>query len=129
MESRVIRSRWTKEEDDFLRQWAGSITFQEIAKRLGRDRSAADARARRLGLRGMEKGIARKMVARRASGRPHGWCARRASLMHLIDLKRAGHSPRHTELTIPDVGALAMPVRQSIAFSGPGSPAAMCAVD
>ena len=27
-------------------------------------------------------------------------CPRRATLLHLLDLKRAGHSPRHTELKI-----------------------------
>jgi hypothetical protein len=53
---------------------------------------------------------------------------KRASIMHLVDLKRAGHSPRHTELSIPsdDSGLRRawMPPAATLLY---GSTSAMCA--
>lgn len=55
--------------------------------------------------------------------------AARASIMHLVDLKRAGHSPTRTEYYIPPDYS---PRFISVSFydgSAVGSSAAMCAVD
>lgn len=51
-----------------------------------------------------------------------------SNILHLLDLKRAGHSPRDTEYRIGNDGAIRM--EAPIAYtSGVGSPAAMCAVE
>lgn len=56
-------------------------------------------------------------------------CPRRASILHLLDLKRAGHSPRYTELKIKSDF---YPVRfetTSTFASYSSSPAALCVGD
>lgn len=53
------------------------------------------------------------------------WRARQATALHLLDLKRAGHSPRFTELRIgPGDGARTF--RPPHDGSGMGSAAAEC---
>lgn len=53
---------------------------------------------------------------------------RDASIMHLVDLKRAGHSPRQTELVNPpEAGGFRHFDRSSASVSLIGSPAASCA--
>lgn len=54
--------------------------------------------------------------------------ARRASVLHLIDLKRAGHSPRQTELRIaPEYVVGRISLVPAAVHSSAGSPAAWCA--
>jgi len=52
-----------------------------------------------------------------------------AGIKHLIDLKRAGHSPTKTELRISADSSLALPMHpiRAASFSATGSHAAMCA--
>ena len=56
-------------------------------------------------------------------------CPRRASIMHLIDLKRAGHSPTKTELKIESDFWPKRLVESNDLRSYTGSHAAMCAME
>jgi hypothetical protein len=53
------------------------------------------------------------------------YLAERSSLQHLLDLKRAGHSPRFTELVIPADCVMPSRLRQST-VDGMSSSAGMC---
>ena len=56
-------------------------------------------------------------------------CPRRASIMHLIDLKRAGHSPTKTELNIESDFWPKRLATSNELMSYCGSHAAMCAME
>lgn len=56
-------------------------------------------------------------------------CPVRASILHLLDLKRAGHSPRHTELKIDSEYWPRVFNKNGFNNSYSGSPAAMCVGD
>lgn len=94
------------------------------------------ARRFRVGEETVRAVLKRHNVERRPAGRPvvgvhgTGFCPRRASILHLVDLKRAGYSARQTELRVaPDALAGPAPFRPSLIHSASGSPAAMCAVE
>lgn len=77
-----------------------------------------------------EKAVAKtlKNRNRRIVGNPTH-CPKRATLLHLLDLKRAGHSPTKTELKIEsDFWPKRLPESNSIR-SYTGSHAAMCAME
>lgn len=76
--------------------------------------------------------LARHGVERRNQGSQLVWRGpagdpRRASILHLVDLKRAGHSPRQTELRVtPDCVSGRAPTLPAFVRSVPGSPGAWC---
>ncbi len=49
--STALETRWTKHEEDRLRQWWGRAPVGEIAQKLGRTETAVVVRAKRIGLR------------------------------------------------------------------------------
>jgi hypothetical protein len=123
---------WKAADDAFLRENYLAKNNTELGAHLKRSENAVRQQLVRIGLIRPER--TREEIA---------WCVRNnrfaekpdvpktvfrdpraASIWHLVDLKRAGHSPRQTELTIPDEGT---PTRFAVEVEySPGSPAAMC---
>jgi len=74
------------------------------------------------------KAVAKEGIS--AGARKRQWLmeSKRASILHLLDLKRAGHSPTRTELNIPsDDRAVYFPAPLVSNVSHYGSPAAAIA--
>ena len=110
-------SLWSDEEVSVLeRAFWEKLTYREMEGRLpGRTPQAIAFKAGKLGLKKRERDCA---VMDRFQ-------AQVASFWHLIDLKRAGHSPWTTELNVPARGVYVTPLPVSV--SSCGSPAALCA--
>lgn len=96
---------WSKDEDRILRDAHLLATAREIAERLGRSLASVQSRASEKGIRFRQNSsresatVLDPQYSRSAASR---WIAmRRATVLHLLDLERAGHSPRFTELNIP----------------------------
>jgi hypothetical protein len=109
-------------------------TIRHIRETLGLTKWALASRMRRMRVRGAAPSNPQGANQHNNANSPvrvYGYCKtvehdpRRASIMHLVDLKRAGHSPTQTELTISSERPLAA---RSYIHHGSliGSPAALC---
>lgn len=100
-------SRWTAGEDLLLRNMAlNGSDHHAIARAIGRSPYAIVRRAHGLGIEivGKTPQAGNKNATIIRYQRAVDVMA--ANILHLVDLKRAGHSPRFTELNItPDVSA------------------------
>lgn len=132
-------AKWTQSELLTLTALRGEgVPFKRIASVIGRSESSIRIQSKRQGLDCPS--YPGRQLPLHSRGRPpmdgdgmnYGESAildsRTASIMHLVDLKRAGHSPTRTELKItPDAIA---PMRMAIPLcqrSLTGSLGAMCA--
>lgn len=70
-------TRWTKEEEDTLRQlWASCLTREEVAAKMpGRTPTAVQVRAKRLGLRHTDEQF-RKILSKKSTGEHNGMFGR-----------------------------------------------------
>ena len=104
---------WTDEDDATLADlFRRGLSFAQMAPAFaGRDLGALAARAKFLGLSRAEAALPRQLVR---ESQPNGcgvaFDPRRATLEHLLDLKRAGHSWRRTEYRIAPDGASSVTV-------------------
>ncbi len=117
----MTRKMFTREDDaTLLRMRQGGATFGQIMMALrGHSYGSCKKRYRRL------TGI----FAAPVDGGQAPFDLSRANLLHLLDLKRAGHSPRVTELRVISDGCpvVARRILAPPRFSGCGSPSALCA--
>src|SRR5437868_13322637 len=107
----MTASRWTPERDRALRRmWQAGVPTTQLEREFGVGRTAIRERADRLGLerRGTSKldkpwGYTNlsPLAESRQKQRAELHKRKVATLKHLLDLKRAGYSPRHTELSNP----------------------------
>jgi hypothetical protein len=118
--SRVLKgSFWTEERIELLHQYHDEgKTGEEIARLFGGviSREAINMKRSRLGLVNYQRSL--EMISGCLS-------PQEASIWHLVDLKRAGHSPTRTELKVEEAGC---PMRFSSQLPGglASSPAALC---
>lgn len=98
------KAGWTVEELALLHAMALTLTpYKEMAARLGRTLDAVTFQVARSGWR--SKQVSGKPGPQASAEVQHDQRIK-ANILHLIDLKRAGHSARFTELRIdPDIGA------------------------
>jgi hypothetical protein len=133
VKSKLIIVLWTHAEDDELRaRRRNNEAMAEIAKAMGRTECSVKARCRRLGIGQV---FTPKQKNRPAlSSAPNDGAAVElrnlmiANIMHLLDLKRAGHSPSRTELDIPQGYGAPRLAPAPITMSITGSSAAQCAI-
>jgi DNA-binding CsgD family transcriptional regulator len=121
---------WAQHEvETAARMHSEGASFGRIARAIGKTKASVKTKITRR--------IAQPVGALAKAARPHFVPAgpnddeaRRmaASLLHLIDLKRAGHSPARTELRVPRDYGSARVMRPALGFSVTGSSAADCAV-
>ena len=133
VKSKLVAVPWALTEDDELRiRRRNGEQIVDIAKAMGRTEHSVKARCRRLRI-----GIifTPKQKNRPAlSSAPNDGAAAElrnlmiANIMHLLDLKRAGHSPSRTELDIPQGYGVPRRVRIEPDMSITGSSAAQCAI-
>lgn len=113
---------WSRDETTELeRLFALGVGAEVIASRMHRSLGAVRSRIEFLGLKRVEP-----PCAGRREDEPTRSALIKASVWHLIDLKRAGHSPRRTELVLAVDGALPQRFSTAAASSSCGSPAASC---
>ena len=108
---------WTEEENAILTEmYEAGADWADLARELPRRTvTTIQRRSRFLGLTRVapEAGISTGL--------------QRATRLHLLDLKRAGHSPRRTELHVPADGSVPLRIAPALAHSsGCGSSAALC---
>jgi hypothetical protein len=123
------QSRWTPQRVALLRRYhAEGKSGQEIARLFGGvfSRQAVDNKRSRLGLVSQRRSLA--VLSWRKAGpeeKARPMAIEEAHIWHLIDLKRAGHSPTRTELHVESEG---VPMRFSQPLAGglASSPAALC---
>lgn len=94
--------RWSAEEDAFLKDCSSSgRPIEEFQARYGRTSEAIRQRAHVLEIPAPRPAGSKQAHTALRQKKPPVDVNRRASILHLVDLKRAGHSPRFTELHIP----------------------------
>jgi hypothetical protein len=129
MRSASDRRNWTPEAEEILtRMYNDGARDWDVYRALqGKySRQAISNKRSRMGLirKNMSEAVKAWRQAKKETSAPFDAVA--ASIMHLVDLKRAGHSPRFTELNIPRDDGLPwrhMPEPCMLSYS----PAAACA--
>lgn len=119
---------WTVMQEARLRfLWKEGVPSREIATDLDRSMRAIKDKVRALGLVPRSAGRPEVLVLDALSAETKGQRdhLRWSNIWHLVDLKRAGHSPRQTELQIGSDGAVLMQSRPPV-LSLTGSSAALC---
>ena len=126
-----MSEHWSKEDEQRLRIMCGdNFALADLCRLLKRSENAVRKRCVRLGIQWGEYSearargghAARKLRAMNAY-RPRDH--RASNIWHLIDLKRAGHSPTRTELRIGGDGLARVFYPQTVAVFS--SPAQLCA--
>jgi DNA-binding CsgD family transcriptional regulator len=115
------------------RMLSGGLSYREVAEALGRTEGAVRDAKKRAGI-----GTIRKAGRPSADLTERGEQAERhlrqedrrrlmeANIWHLVDLKRAGHSPRHTEMRNPPDTGRPVTFLPTPRLSLYGSPSASC---
>lgn len=130
--ARCLCEAWSAEEDRKLRAMRrDGKPLAEIAAAVGRSEYAVKARSQKLRI-SPQLPQRRKALVAIASAPKEAVADDLRALMianalHLLDLKRAGHSPTRTELFVPPGYGASRPVPRGHSFSVAGSPAALCA--
>lgn len=123
---------WSLKDIATLRSlWAAGKTSAQIAQAIGRSKDAVQIQRRKMGLVAAKpKRPAVKMIKpdfRPAAPGDDVLRLYAATQLHLLDLKRAGHSPTRTELFVPRGYGASRAAPRGQSFSVAGSPAALCA--
>lgn len=115
-------AHYTQDEDAILRACVeDGVSDAEISDRMGRSVHSICTRRRTLDL--YRKADKRRVVTNRSKSIESNQVA---SIWHLVDLKRAGHSPTRTELDIASNGLARAVVNGHELMSYVGSSAASC---
>ena len=108
---------WTKKQAmELTRLRLQKLTYAEIGLRMGKSADMVMAKAFRLGLSDNNKFNTESPFAM--------YDLKKWTVLHLLDLKRAGHSPRFTEFKITPERIT--PISRPASGSGCGSSAGMC---
>lgn len=115
---------WTRKEIAFLEQNARSMTILDMSQWLKRTEASVEAKLRGLHIQRQARG----RVISRPYREPSEAELYHVNRLHLIDLKRAGHTWWH-KLAADEPDVLPSQFSTFSAFSCIGSPAAMCIED
>lgn len=115
---------WSDREVRHLRKLSMSgKRSADIAQALGRTPRSVEEKLSRLRVPRERRTVGPPLPSDEGCTRAKDIAANR---WHLVDLKRAGHSPRQTELRIGSDGVVRAPALARDPLSPVGSPAALC---
>jgi hypothetical protein len=114
-------------DEEIARLFKEGMSVNVIGRTLGLTPISVVQRVKRLRAAGMELPNQHERKQKLWIGSKAEIDPRRASILHLLDLKRAGHSPTQTEYTVsPDGGQPRRSFNYDYELSLIGSPAALC---